>query len=62
MKQDLKRKKKEIACFRVQELCGSRGGRLGLPVPYGLYCLCGRSSVSLYDELMLNVLRCHLTY
>ena len=31
MKQDLKRKKKEIACFRVQELCESRGGLPGFP-------------------------------
>ena len=30
----------EIIPFRVQELCESRGGRLGLPVPnspYGLW-------------------------
>ena len=27
---------------RAQELCGSRGGRPGLPVPNSLYGLCGR--------------------
>ena len=28
----------------AQELCESRGGRPGLPVPGGLYCFCGRKA------------------
>ena len=30
--------------FRAQELCGSRGGRPGLPVPNSPYGLCGREA------------------
>ena len=30
--------------FRAQELCESRGGRPGLPVPKSLYGLCGRKA------------------
>ena len=40
---------------RVQELCESRGGRPGLSVLTSL-------TVSDDDEVMLNVLRCQLTY
>ena len=30
--------------LRAQELCESRGGRPGLPVPNSPYCLCGRKA------------------
>ena len=30
--------------FRAQELCESRGGRNGLPVPNSSYGLCGRKA------------------
>ena len=30
--------------IRAQELCESRGGRLGLPVPNNPYGLCGRKA------------------
>jgi len=30
---------------RVQELCESQGGRLGLPVPNSPYDLCGRKAI-----------------
>ena len=30
--------------FRTQELCESRGGRLGLPVPNSPHDLCGRKA------------------
>ena len=30
--------------FRAQELCESRGGRPGLPVPNSPYGLCGREA------------------
>ena len=36
--------------LRVQELCESRGGRPGLPVPNNHYCLYGRKA-TLNDEL-----------
>ena len=45
--------------IRAQELCESLGGRPGLPVPNDPCGLCGREAD---DELMLNVLRCQLTY
>ena len=32
-------------CARAQELCGSRGGRLGLPVPNRLDGVCGRKAI-----------------
>ena len=32
------------ARVRAQELCGSRGGRPGLPVPSSPYGLCGRKA------------------
>ena len=32
------------ASFRAQELCESRGGRPGLPVPNSPYSLCGRKA------------------
>ena len=35
----------EELCFRVQELCESRGGRLGLPVPNSTCGLCGRKTM-----------------
>ena len=31
-------------CARTQELCESRGGRLGLPVPNRLDGVCGRKA------------------
>ena len=34
----------------VQELCESRGGRPGFPIPNNHYCLCGRKA-TLNDEL-----------
>ena len=37
--------------YRAQELCESRGGRAGLPVPNSPYGLCGRNAT-------LN-LKCH---
>ena len=39
-----KKKKKAILHNRAQELCESRGGRPGLPVPNSLYGLCGRKA------------------
>ena len=44
--------------FRTQELCESRGGRLGLPVPNNPYGLCGRRAalhlnLNNYTMLML---------
>ena len=60
---------------RAEEVCDSRGGRPGLPVPNSRYGFCGRKTASEEaeeevcsqptdddDELMLNVLRCHETY
>ena len=38
---------KKLLCrlnFRAQELCESRGGRTGLPVPNSSYGLCGRKA------------------
>ena len=34
----------ELILKRVQELCESRGGRPGLPVPNSPYGLCGRKA------------------
>ena len=39
---------------RAQELCESRGGRPGLPVPNSLYGLCGRKA-TLEDQADLDV-------
>ena len=39
-----------LVTVRAQELCGSRGGRLGLPVPNSPHGLCGRKA-----RLNLNV-------
>ena len=44
--------------FRAQELCESRGGRLGLPVPNSPHGLCGRRAalhlnLNNYTVLML---------
>ena len=42
------------SCFRAQELCESRGGRPGLPVPNSPSGLCGREvtlNMSLSPEL-----------
>ena len=39
LKQHFKKKTSE---FRAHELCESRGGRPGLPVPNSPYGLCGR--------------------
>ena len=36
--------KKEAIWFRAQELCESRGGHPGLPVPNSPYGLCGREA------------------
>ena len=33
-----------LVVIRAQELCESRGGRPGLPVPNKPYCLCGRKA------------------
>ena len=42
---DVKQHKTRTALeFRVQELCESRGGRPGLPVPNSPYGLCGRKA------------------
>ena len=38
---DVKQHLEEIAELRAQELCESRGGCPGLPVPNSLYGLCG---------------------
>ena len=35
---------RRITTFRAQELCESRGGRPGLPVPNSSYDLCGRKA------------------
>ena len=35
---------------RVQEMCESRGGRPGLPVPNSLYALCGRKAIFEIEE------------
>ena len=40
-------------CVRAQELCESRGGRPGLPVPNSPYDLCGRKA-TLNDRLSLS--------
>ena len=37
-----------LQAFRAQELCESRGGRPGLPVPNSAYGLCGRKSTLNY--------------
>ena len=37
--------------IRTQELCESRGGRPGLPVPNSPYGLCGRSPTFLFFSL-----------
>ena len=36
---------------RVQELCESRGGRLGLPVPNKPYGFCGRKATLNLNEI-----------
>ena len=36
--------KAEVLSLRAQELCESRGGRPGLPVPNNPYGLCGRKA------------------
>ena len=36
--------KKKAIWFRAQELCESRGGHPGLPVPNSPYGLCGRKA------------------
>ena len=36
--------KRHSSFLRVQELCDSRGGRPGLPVPNSPYSLCGRKA------------------
>ena len=37
-----------MALFRAQELCESRGGGPGLPVPNSSYGLCGRKATLKY--------------
>ena len=44
--------------FRGQELCESRGGRPGLPVPNGLYGLCGRKATLSEEDLGLELRSC----
>ena len=41
----------------TQELCESRGGRPGLPVPYSPYGLCGRKATLNYYHYSSSV--CH---
>ena len=41
---DVKQHLNKSFVLRAQELCGSRGGRPGLPVPNGPYGLCGRKA------------------
>ena len=42
--------------FRAQELCESRGGRPGLPVPNGPYGLCGRKATwNLSDAIVIEL-------
>ena len=42
---------------RAQELCGSRGGRSGLPVPNSPYGLCGRKATFEEEEGELHTER-----
>ena len=35
-----------VDCSSRLQLCGSRGGRPGFPVPNGFYGLCGRKATS----------------
>ena len=37
---------------RAQELCESRGGRRGLPVPYSPFGLCGRKATLNWNGLL----------
>ena len=39
---------------RVQELCESRGGRPGLPVPDSPYSLCGRKATLKKKKSIIN--------
>ena len=39
--------------IRAQELCESRGGRPGLPVPNNPYGLCGRKAALKKIEILL---------
>ena len=41
---DVKQNLKKKSGARAQELCESRGGRPGLPVPNSPYGLCGRKA------------------
>ena len=41
---DVKQHRTRTLSIRVQDLCGSCGGRPGLPVPNSLYGLCGRKA------------------
>ena len=40
-------------CIRAQELCESRGGRPGLPVPNNPYGLCGRTATLNLNSICL---------
>ena len=40
-------------CFRAQELCGSGGGRPGLPIPDSPYGLCGRKATLTLNSKLL---------
>ena len=46
-----KRTLQPTRCTRAQELCESRGGCPGLPVPNSPYSLCGRKA-TLKDEIL----------
>ena len=39
-----------VSVFRAQELCESRGGRPGLPVPNRHYDFCGRKAARKKEE------------
>ena len=52
-------KQHRTATFRAQELCDSRGGRPGLPVPNSPYGLCGRkATLNLHSYLGVSTAGC----
>ena len=48
-------------CNRAQELCESRGGHSGLPVPNGLYGLCGRKACGITNYVSQVSETCGIT-
>ena len=52
---DVKCHERRKPCDKAQELCESRGGRSGLPVPNSPYGLCGRKAALNLDDSFSNL-------